>query len=134
MRARGGGEQTGPSPVDRRKKGSKHVAVVDGYGIPLAATVSAANAPDVTQLEGVVDAIPDVKGKPGRPRRRPDELYGDRGFDSEPHRAKRRRRGDQAEAGAAEDRARQRAGESAMGGGAVLQLAAPVRAAAGANR
>jgi transposase len=93
VRARGGGEKTGPSPVDRRKKGSKHVVVVDGYGIPLAATVSAANAPDVTQLEGVVDAIPDVKGKPGRPRRRPDELYGDRGFDSEPHREELRRRG-----------------------------------------
>jgi transposase len=40
-----------------------------------------------------VDAIPDVKGKPGRPRRRPDELYGDRGFDSAPHREELRRRG-----------------------------------------
>src|SRR3982750_3470243 len=58
VRARGGGEETGPSPVDRRKKGSKHHAVVDAHGIPLAATVSAANAPDVTQLEEVVDAIP----------------------------------------------------------------------------
>ena len=40
VRARGGGEKTGPSPVDRRKKGSKHHAVVDGGGIPLAATVT----------------------------------------------------------------------------------------------
>jgi transposase len=93
VRARGGGETTGPSPGDRRKKGSRHVVGVDGDGIPRAATVSAAHAPDVTQRAGVVDAIPDVKGKPGRSRRRPDELYGDRGFDSEPHRAKRRRRG-----------------------------------------
>ncbi|HEY9854621.1 MAG TPA: transposase, partial [Stenomitos sp.] len=41
----------------------------------------------------LVDAIPPVRGKPGRPRRRPRELYGDRGFDSEPHRRQLRRRG-----------------------------------------
>src|SRR5262249_10502530 len=76
VRARGGGEKTGPSPVDRRKKGGKHHAVVDAHGIPLATTLSAANAPDVTQLEEVVEAIPEVRGKPGRPRRRPDELLG----------------------------------------------------------
>jgi transposase len=93
VRARGGGERTGPSPVDRGKKGSKHHAVVDGHGIPLAATLSAANAPDVTQLEAVVDAVPAVKGKPGRPRRRPGELYGDRAYDSDPHRERLRRRG-----------------------------------------
>jgi transposase len=93
VRARGGGEETGPSPVDRRKKGSKHHAVVDGNGIPLAATLSAANANDVTRLEGVVDAIPEVRGKRGRPRRRPDELYGDRSYDSDPHRRRMRRRG-----------------------------------------
>jgi len=93
VRARGGGEKTGPSPVDRRKEGSKHQAVVDSHGIPLAATVSAANAPDVTQLEGVVDAIPEVRGKRGRPRRRPGALFGDRAFDSDPHRREMRRRG-----------------------------------------
>jgi transposase len=93
VRARGGGAQTGPSPVDRRKPGSKHHVVVDSHGIPLAATVSAANAPDITQLEEVVDAIPPVKGKRGRPRRRPKVLYGDRAFDSDPHRQKMRRRG-----------------------------------------
>ena len=74
VRARGGGEETGPSPVDRRKRGSKHHAVVDGHGIPLAATRSAANAPNVTELEEVVAAVPPVRGKRGRPRRRPDSL------------------------------------------------------------
>src|SRR5206468_1054591 len=93
VRARGGGEKTGPSPVDRRKKGSKHHAVVDAHGIPLATTVSAANAPDVTLLEEVVEAVPEVRGKVGRPRRRPDELLGDGGYDSDPHREKMRRRG-----------------------------------------
>jgi transposase len=93
VRGRGGGEATGPNPTDRGKKGSKHHAVVDQHSIPLAATVTAANAPDVTEVLEVVDAIPDVRGRPGRPRRRPDELYGDRAYDSDPHRGWLRDRG-----------------------------------------
>ncbi len=93
VRALGGGEDTGPSPVDRGKRGSKHQAVVDGQGVPLAVTVTAANVPDVNGLLGVVDAIPPVSGKVGRPRRRPARLYGDRGYDSNPHRDELRRRG-----------------------------------------
>jgi transposase len=93
VRARGGGEETGPSPVDRRKKGSKHHAVVDGHGIPLAVTLSAANAAEITELERVVDSVPAVRGRRGRPRRRPKKLLGDRAYDSDPHRARMRRRG-----------------------------------------
>lgn len=92
-RARGGGEATGPSPVDRRKRGTKHHVVTEAGGVPLAATVTAGNVPDVNELEHVVDAVPPVRGKPGRPRRRPEELYADRGYDSDPHRARLRRRG-----------------------------------------
>jgi transposase len=92
-RALGGGERTGPSPVDRRKKASKHHVIVDGHGIPLAAATTAANVNEVTQLRRLVRAIPPVRGKPGRPRRRPERLYGDRGYDSEPHRRWLRRRG-----------------------------------------
>lgn len=33
-----------------------------------------------------MDAIPPVRGKRGRPRRRPDQVYADRGYDSQPHR------------------------------------------------
>jgi transposase len=93
VRALGGGEETGPNPTDRGKKGSKHHAVVDRHSIPLAATVTAANAPDVTEVLEVVDAVPDVRGKPGRPRRRPKELYGDRAYDSQAHREALRGRG-----------------------------------------
>jgi transposase len=92
VRALGGGEDTGPNPTDRGKKGSKHHTVVDGQGIPLAASVTAANVPDVKALLAVVDAIPAVPGKVGRPRRRPEVLYGDRGYDSDPHREQMRRR------------------------------------------
>ena len=55
-------------------------------GIPLSATITAANRHDVTQFLPLVDAIPPVKGKPGRPRRRPDLVRGNRAYDSQPHR------------------------------------------------
>ncbi len=93
VRARGGGEETGPSPVDRRKRGSQHFVVTDAGGTPLAATTTAANHPDVSGLEHAVDAVPPVRGKRGRPRRRPKEMYADRGFDSAANRARLRRRG-----------------------------------------
>src|SRR5262249_4918238 len=93
VRARGGGERTGPSPVDRRKEGSKHFVVADGGGIPLATTHTAANSPDVNEPEHAVDSVPPVRGKPGRPKRRPRELYADRAFDSGPRRRRLRRRG-----------------------------------------
>jgi|SRR5579864_498137 len=85
-RAFGGGQQTGPSPVDRRKKGSKHVLLVDRHGVPLAIRIAAANDSDHTQLLPLVLDFPQVGGKPGRPKELPDELYGDRGFDSDPAR------------------------------------------------
>jgi transposase len=86
LRAWGGGEATGPSPVDRRKPGSKHLVVTDGEGTPLAARTTAANRPDVSELLPTVEAIPPVRGKRGRPRRRPDTAYADRGFDSRANR------------------------------------------------
>jgi transposase len=52
----------------------------------LAVLLTGANTHDVTQLLPLVEAIPPVRGKQGRPRRRPDSLYGDRGYDSDPHR------------------------------------------------
>jgi len=86
VRALGGGEETGPSPVDRRKLGSKHHILVDAHGIPLAAHLTAANVPDVAQLVPLVADIPSVSGKRGRPKSRPKALQGDRGYDSDPGR------------------------------------------------
>ena len=54
--------------------------------------MTGANAHDVTQLIPLVDAIPPVRGKRGRPRQRPDRVQGDRGYDSEPHREELRDR------------------------------------------
>lgn len=85
------GAQTGPNPTDRRKPGSKHHVLSDANGVPLATTLTGANAHDVTQLIPLVDAIPKIRAKSGR-RRRPRRVQGDRAYDSEPHRKRLRRR------------------------------------------
>jgi transposase len=82
VRAFGGGEQTGPSPVDRRKIGSKHTLLVDRHGVPLAIHTAPANASDHREIIPLVMDFPKVKGKPGRPKELPDEAYADRGYDS----------------------------------------------------
>jgi transposase len=79
-----GGEDTGPNPTDRGKSGSKHHVITDAQGIPLAATVTAANVNEVTQVLQVLAEIPPVGGKPGPKRQKPERLQGDRGYDSEP--------------------------------------------------
>lgn len=91
-RALGGGDDTGPNPTDRGKLGVKHNVLTDGQGIPLAVIVTGANAADVNQMLPLVDAIPDLSGEEGKPTR-PAVLYGDRGYDSEPHREELRDRG-----------------------------------------
>src|SRR3954467_6666425 len=83
VRAFGGGEATGPSPVDRRRPGTKHTLMVDRHGVPLAIRTAGANASDHKQILPVVLDFPKVGGKPGRPKELPDELYADRGFDSD---------------------------------------------------
>ena len=92
-RALGGGERTGQNPTDRRKLGTKHHLVTDAGGVPLAVTITGSNVHDTQELLHVVDAIPEVRGKVGHPRKRPEELYADRAYDSEPHREQLRQRG-----------------------------------------
>ena len=53
----------------------------------MASQLSGANRNDVMQLLPLIAKLPAVRGKVGRPRSKPDELYGDRGYDSEPARA-----------------------------------------------
>jgi transposase len=79
-----GGEDTGPNPTDRGKSGSKHPVRTDARGIPLAATVTAANVNEVTQVFQVLTDLDPVGGKPGPRRQKPERLQGDRGYDSEP--------------------------------------------------
>jgi transposase len=93
VRAGHGGEKTGKSPVDRSKLGSKHHLLVEGQGIPLSMSLTGANRHDITQLLDLVESIPAVKGRRGRPRRKPKIVQGDRGYDSEPHRQRLKKRG-----------------------------------------
>ena len=91
-----GGCLTGPNPTDRGKPGSKYHLLVDRGGIPLAVGLSAANTHDSLLLEPMVDAVPAVKGpcdRPGRPRRRPAKLHGDKAYDDPRCRRALRRRG-----------------------------------------
>jgi IS5 family transposase len=88
-----GRPKTGPSPVDRRKPGSKHHVITDAGGIPLAASLTAGNRHDVTQLLPLVDKVPRIKGIRGRPRQRPDRIYADRGYDFDTYRRQLRSRG-----------------------------------------
>ncbi|MFF3787517.1 IS5 family transposase [Streptomyces sp. NPDC001933] len=78
---RSAGPKSGPSPVDRARPGSKHHVLVDGQGIPLAVSLTGGNRNDVTQLMPLLAKIPPVPGLVGRPRRRPETLLGDRGYD-----------------------------------------------------
>ena len=83
LRVFGGGDRSGPSPVDRRKDGTKYSLLVDRHGIPLVLQSSSANTSDHRQILSTVVAFPHVGGRPGRPKEHPDELYADAGYDSD---------------------------------------------------
>lgn len=89
-RALGGVEGSGPNPTDRGRPGVKHHVLVDANGLPLALGTTPANVPDINYLLPMVESVPAVRGRRGRPRRRPAVLYADRGYDSDPHRARLR--------------------------------------------
>jgi transposase len=84
---------TGPSPVDRGKPGSKIHLLTDQSGLPLTALISAANTHDSQLLLPLVDAVPAIRGRRGRPRRRPRKLHADKAYDQPALRAQLRRRG-----------------------------------------
>jgi transposase len=62
-------------------------------GLPLTASISAANRNDHQELETVLDAVVPVAGPVGRPRRRPHKLHADKGYDYRTCRNAVRRRG-----------------------------------------
>ena len=72
-----GGLATGPNPTDRGKPGTKRHVISDRVGHPLAVRITGANVPDVKLLEEMVDAIPELSGGIGRPRKRPRKLHAD---------------------------------------------------------
>ncbi|MEX5259991.1 IS5 family transposase [Kocuria sp. CPCC 205263] len=84
VRAKGGGELTGPNPTDRGKPGTKYHLLTDRNGLPLHVLASAANVHDSRLFGTLLDTNPGVRGRrghPGRPRRRPQKLHADKGYD-----------------------------------------------------
>jgi transposase len=67
--------------------------MVDREGTPLTILLTAANVNETTMLEATVDAVQPIKGRTGRPRKRPDKLHADKGYDSRKNRAALRQRG-----------------------------------------
>jgi len=59
---------TGPGPVDRPRKGTKHTLMVDRRGTPLSIRTAVATANDRRQILRVVPDFPRVKGMPSRPK------------------------------------------------------------------
>jgi hypothetical protein len=49
-------------------------------------SLTGGNRNDVTQLMPLIQAIPAVRGRRGRPRQRPDQVYADRGYDHDKYR------------------------------------------------
>jgi transposase len=82
IRAVHGGDQTGPNPTDRAKRGSKRHLICDGRGVPLAVRLTGANRNDSQEALALVDAIPPLHSERGRPRQRPACVLGDRGYDA----------------------------------------------------
>lgn len=74
VRAVGGGARTGPSPVDRRKLGSKFHLLVDAQSVPVTVRLTAANRNDVQATLALVDQVPPSAGQVGHPRQRPERL------------------------------------------------------------
>jgi transposase len=67
--------------------------LTDAHGVPVVAHLTAANHNDICELLPLVEDIPRIGGKPGRARRKPRRVQGDRGYDSQRHRAQLRQRG-----------------------------------------
>jgi transposase len=88
-----GGTLTGPNPTDCGKLGCKHHLIVDQRGLPLVVQISGANVHDSQLLCPLINALPLVAGLSGHPRRRPDKLHADKGYDCACYRRWLRQRG-----------------------------------------
>jgi transposase len=87
--AKKGGEDTGPSPVDRSKSGSAIHLATEEHGLPLGAVITKAGANDGVQTQAVLEAMvlqpPPPETPPASPadprdlpRARADGAYGNR--------------------------------------------------------
>src|SRR5690348_8936465 len=79
VRAKRGGELTGPNPTDRGKRGTKYHLAVTGDGVPVACAATAANINDTLLFERLFLSAFAVVA-------RIRTVFADKGYDAEPHR------------------------------------------------
>jgi transposase len=79
VRAKRGGEFTGPNPTDRAKRGTKYHVAVDGDGVPVACVATAANVNDTLAFERLFLAAFAVMA-------RIRTVFADKGYDAERNR------------------------------------------------
>src|SRR5690242_7334711 len=79
VRAKRGGELTGPNPTDRGKRGTKYHIATTGDGVPVACTATAANVNDTVVFERLFLAAFAVLA-------RIRTVFADKGYDAEHHR------------------------------------------------
>jgi transposase len=79
VRAKRGGDLTGPNPTDRGKRGTKYHVAVTGNGLPVACAATAANVNDTVLFERLFLTAFAVLA-------RIRTVFADKGYDAEPHR------------------------------------------------
>ena len=80
VRAFGGGDATGPSPVDRRKKGTKLTLLVDRDGVPLVIRAAPANSQRPLRDPAGRGRLPGDRRQAWRPRNPSPEVVRRRGI------------------------------------------------------
>jgi putative transposase len=79
-KARFGGDEVGPNPTDRGKKGTKRSIIVEQDGGPLGAVIAGANVHDTKLLQQTIKAI--VVERPEPTVESPQNLCLDKGYDN----------------------------------------------------
>ena len=79
VRAKRGGELTGPNPTDRAKRGTKYHVAVNGDGVPVACVATAANVNDTLLFERLFRTAFVVMA-------RVRTAFADKGYDAESNR------------------------------------------------
>ncbi|MFC8453695.1 IS5 family transposase [Kitasatospora sp. NPDC057223] len=82
VRAKKGGEHTGPSPVDRGKPGSKVHVLSDRNGLPLVVGISSANTHDQHGLTPLVEALLAKHDHERGLHLLPRKLHADKAYDN----------------------------------------------------
>ena len=74
-----GGKKTGPHPTERAKSGVKRSLLTEGHGVPVGLVVAGANRPDLKLVPETLQSL--VVKRPRPPKKRPQGLWLDKGYD-----------------------------------------------------